>query len=655
MESTSMRARPRNADFVSRIEWDAVVTWALCFGLVAYLGIEGGGYDPLVHDGVGIGVWWILLVGVLVGALPRVGPSRLAMIALGVLAAFVIWTALSLIWTESAERTAADLARALTYLGIFSLVLFVRAPRESQRLVSAVAAAIVLIGMLALLSRLHPAWFPSADQTARFLADSRERLSYPINYWNGLGALLAIGFPLLLQISAGAKTVAVRALAAAAMPALALAIFFTLSRASIAAAALAVVVFIAVTDDRAPKLLTLFLTAIGGGALIALAASHDALRHGLTNSTAHSQGDEMLLIGVIVCAAIGVVHALISRILVSGRRPRWTVPGREFSLLALGAMVVVLVIGAIAADAPGRASNALDEFKGGGNAGTGTSRLNSFAGESRYALWKSAIAENETAPLIGTGSGTFEYWWGRDAAGREAVHDAHSLYLQTLGELGIVGLLLLAGFLAAVLGAGAVATVRAGPEQRSQLAAALAGCFAFFLVAAADWTWQIPVLPAAALLLAATLVMAAGPSPGAERLLRRLPLRIGLAVGALIAIVAIAIPLASTSLVRDSESAVRAGDLTAALTDARSAENVQPGAATPRLQQALILEIEGDLPAAAAAARAATERESTNWRPWLVLSRIEAERGRVDPAVSAYRKAKSLNPLSPLFDRDGDE
>ena len=88
------------------------------------------------------------------------------------------------------------------------------------------------------------------------------------------------------------------------------------------------------------------------------------------------------------------------------------------------------------------------------------------------------------------------------------------------------------------------------------------------------------------------------------------------------------------------------------LADARSAENVQPGAATPRLQQALVLELQSKLPAAAEAARGATERESTNWRTWLVLSRIEAERGRVDAAVAAYREAKSLNPLSPLFDRE---
>src|SRR5262245_3282922 len=96
-------------EYARKVEWGAVAICAFAFGIVVYLGLEGGGYDPLVHDRVGIAVWWILLVGVALGALPSRRPSRLAWIALALLAAFVLWTALSLSWTESAERTAADL------------------------------------------------------------------------------------------------------------------------------------------------------------------------------------------------------------------------------------------------------------------------------------------------------------------------------------------------------------------------------------------------------------------------------------------------------------------------------------------------------------------------------------------------------------------
>jgi Flp pilus assembly protein TadD len=62
-----------------------------------------------------------------------------------------------------------------------------------------------------------------------------------------------------------------------------------------------------------------------------------------------------------------------------------------------------------------------------------------------------------------------------------------------------------------------------------------------------------------------------------------------------------------------------------------------------------VLEALGDLDEAAVAAREATDREKTNWRNWLTLSRIEAERGRAPEAVRAYERAASLNHHSLLF------
>jgi cytochrome c-type biogenesis protein CcmH/NrfG len=47
--------------------------------------------------------------------------------------------------------------------------------------------------------------------------------------------------------------------------------------------------------------------------------------------------------------------------------------------------------------------------------------------------------------------------------------------------------------------------------------------------------------------------------------------------------------------------------------------------------------------------RRATRREPENWRPWLLLARVEAERGRVQVALRDYRKARSLRPDSVFF------
>jgi len=642
-----MRWRELMAGMRADWNWAAACSWALCFGLVVLLGLEGGGYDPLVHDQVGIAVWWALLAGVAVGALPRrrLGPAALGGLAL--LTAFALWVCLGLTWTESVERTFAEAARALTYLAIFALVLVSRDSRETQRLIGAVAAGIVVVVGVALLSRLHPDWFPTAQQTGRIL-EATERLSFPLNYWNALAALTAIGVPLLLQLASEARWLLTRAAAAAALPVLMLVLYLTLSRGGIAAAGIATLVFLAVATDRLPKLVPLTVAGAGGALLIALAHEREALREGFANAAAHEQGDELTLLVIAVCVAVGLIQAAVAA---SGRRwerPAWSRPSRQGASAAAVLGVVVLLAAALAVDAPGRASDAWTEFKEGGGPGEGSERLTSAAGESRYQFWVSTLDQNATAPLAGTGAGTFQFWWAREGDTAETVRDAHSLYMQTLGELGIVGLLLLLSFLAWVFISGLRAALLSDAAERSRLAAALAGFSVFLMTAAVDWMWQVPVVPVAALLLACGLLVARGDTAKSSL---GVPWRIGVAAAALLAIVAVAVPLASTSLVRQSQTAVRDGDLAAALADAVDAQNVEPAAATPRLQQALVLELLGDLPAAEAAAQEAIERESTNWRLWLVLSRIAAERGRAAAAVSAYKEARALNPRGEIFER----
>ena len=649
MEAIAHSPRTASLEYARRVDWGAVSSWLLGFGLVAYLGLKGGGYDPLVHDQVGIAVWWILLAGVLVGAFPRRRLSALAWCALGLLTAFAVWTGLSLSWTESTDKTSADLARVATYLGIFALALFARGSKGARRMVAAVGTGIVFVSVVALLSRLHPAWFPEASQTARFLTNSHDRLSYPLNYWNGLAALIAIGLPLMLQVATCAKSILFRSLAAGAFPAMALTLFLTLSRGGIAAAGLALAVFLVLTADRLPKLLTLLVTGTGGAILIAAVDQRDALQNGLLNTTAHLQGNEMLAMALIVCAGVGLIQAGISLVLIHDMRPRWTFVSRRQSFALTLVSLLAVLAAAIAFNAPSKASTAWSDFKREGGPGAGTERLGSVAGQGRYQFWRSAAKENSTKPLTGTGSGTFEYWWNRNGDTPGVARDTHSLYMQTLGELGIVGLSLLAAFFLTILLGGSWATVRASQRGRPQLAAAVAGCAAFCITATFDWMWQIPVLPVAVLLIASALVSARARSRRSGVHALRLPMRAVFALISIAAIVAIAIPLASFALIRQSQADAHAADLPAALRAARSAQNAQPGAATPRLQQALLLEAQGNLGPAAAAARGAIQREPTNWRPWLVLSRIEAKRGEAAAALRHYRRAKSLNPRSSLF------
>ena len=54
-------------------------------------------------------------------------------------------------------------------------------------------------------------------------------------------------------------------------------------------------------------------------------------------------------------------------------------------------------------------------------------------------------------------------------------------------------------------------------------------------------------------------------------------------------------------------------------------------------------------PASPLYGREATEAEETNWRNWYILARIEDEAGNAEASATAYDRAVSLNPRSPLF------
>jgi hypothetical protein len=637
---------------VAGIDFQVVSTWLLGFGLTVYLGLKGGGFDPLVSDKVGIVVWWIVLAGLLVGAFPRRGLGIAGWTGLALMVGFLVWTALSLAWTESSGNTSAEIARVATYLGVFALGLSIRGSRGVRLTVAAIGTGIAFIAMIALLSRLHPAWFPDAVQTGNFLPSTRNRLSYPLNYWNAVAALTAMGIPLVLHMATTGKSIFLRALAAATLPAMALTVYFTLSRGGILAGVVALAVYLGFAGDRVPRFATTILATVGSAILIVGVSQRDALQEGLLNTSAHHQGNEMLWMAIVVCLAVGLIQAALSLALLNDLRPAWSVPSRRVAQASAVATVLVLLVGAIGLNAPHRLSHALGEFKSGEAAsGGGAARLTSAAGEQRYELWNSALHEFSSEPVHGTGAGTFELWWARNGDDTQVVRDTHSLYLQTLGELGLVGVVLLGGFVILVVGVGGQVILRSSRQGRPQLAAALAGVSAFLVSAIFDWVWQIPVLPVAMLVLAAALI-----SAGARSRTPRPPrinpiLRAAFAVISLAAIIAIAIPLSSSTLIRESQSQAQAAKLPAALEAAQSASNVEPDSGLPYLQQSLILEQAGEYRAAVSRAKLATDHEPTNWKNWLTLSRVQAEAGRARAAVGSYRKAASLNPNSPIFAR----
>jgi hypothetical protein len=650
-QTTSVSA-PATTRVLARLDGGALGAWILGAALVVYLGVKGGGYDIVVRSEVGVVVWWVTLLGALVGAL-RAPASRAPWIAFGLLALLGVWTAIGATWSESAERTVVESGRLAMYLGAFALAAGVISRERVRPLVNGLATGITTVAVLAVLSRLHPAWFPGdAAATGEFLPSTRSRLAYPINYWNGLAALVALGLPLVLVSAAGARTLAARCAATAALPVLGLCWYLTLSRGGALAMGIAALAFVSLTSARGRALVAVALGAGGSTILAAAVEQRPELADGLQTALARHQGDELLTMVLVVCVGVGLIrlaaglaedHGLVPRL-------RWARPRKVGVMVAVGLAAVVAV--AIAAGVPGAVGDQWDSFKhptlGTSTDGGGTSaRFLSTSGNGRYQYWQSAADAFKDQPLGGIGAGAFEFWWARNATLPGFVVNAHSLYFETIAEVGAIGLALLLGLFGTILVVGISRLRRTVGDQRALQAAALAGCVAFCVSAGVDWVWQIAVLPVCFLLLGAAALST--PADDVPRRPAGVVPRVGFAAVALVALAGLVVPLSGAVAVRDSQGAAQRRDVPAALAAATSAQRVQPYAVTPALQRALVLELAGDLPAAAVAAREAERLEPTNWRAPLVLARIEAQRGRVDASVAAVRRARALNQASPTL------
>jgi tetratricopeptide (TPR) repeat protein len=168
--------------------------------------------------------------------------------------------------------------------------------------------------------------------------------------------------------------------------------------------------------------------------------------------------------------------------------------------------------------------------------------------------------------------------------------------------------------------------------------------------------WEVTAVSVVAVL---ALGLLAGPATEPEltapqtletRRPRNLPLlRVAAAAVAFGLILAEAIPLLATMEVRRSQEAVAAGNLVDAIDRAESARSIQPWAASPYLQLALVQELGGRIDEARGSIETALEHDQDDWRLWLVAARIQTKAGAIADARRSLAKAEELNPKSDLF------
>jgi hypothetical protein len=566
-----------------------------------------------------------------------------AIVAGAFLAAYGVWTGLSIVWSDSAEQSFNEADRVVLYLAVFALAVF--APgRMYRRWMDGMAAGIAAVGVVALVSRLFPHLFGQTETLAQLFPAAQRRLSFPVDYWNGLATLMALGLPLLLHTAATLRSSVLRGLALAPVPVLISVIYLTSSRGGSLAALFAVVVYFLLTSGRWAVLGAISIGAAGSAlALFVLSQRSELVDHPLDSSLAEDQGRSAALWLLVICIGTGVAYAAGARFLRSPRPlPRALTAG--IAILAVAAIAV-----GVAAAHPVQRFHDFKQTPANLNESIHT-HLFSGSSNGRWQLWTAAVDEFKDDPVHGGGAGSYEAWWAQHGELSFFVRDAHSLYVESLGELGIVGFVLLLGFFVTAVAVGANRLLSGDDEQRAAVAALLAVAAGYLLEAGIDWMWELTAVSVVAVV---ALGLLTGPSTVPQMVFpaeRSRPLLAGLAVVAALAlIVAEGIPLLATMSIRHSQEAAAANDNKKALDDALGAKAIQPWAASPYLQIALVREQAGELPEARAAIAEAIERDETDWRLWLVKSRLETKSGLIEQARESLARARELNPRSPLL------
>jgi O-antigen ligase/polysaccharide polymerase Wzy-like membrane protein len=580
------------------------------------------------------------------GPLARV--PRIAVACGGLLLALALFTALSMAWAPSAERAFGEFDRVLLYAGVLLLPVVFARPRDAGRWADGMAGAAAVVALLAVGQRLFPGIFPS-DHLADVLPNAATRLSYPLGYWNGLAIFVGLGLPLLLRVAVSARAPFVRGAAILPMPAIAATMYLSSSRGGVAVGLVAALVF-TVLSSRVRALAALLATAVGSAGAIAVLAARPVLVDGPFGT---SKGESAGVEAALLIAGIAVICGLAYMALTAAFTERLRVPVVVWLVLA------VVGAGAVIAANPGKR---IDEFKAPPPAQTlpgaipVDTHLSSGSGSGRWQFWSAALDEFSSHPLRGGGAGSFEPWWAQHGKLDWFVRNAHSLWLESLAELGLIGFMLVAAPFALGLGAGLSRLRRAAGPDRTTVAALVAVLAGFALGAALDWIWQLPAVAALALLSLglvvgpATTGRATANAPVADRPPRlRFGVRAAIVLGAWVVLCAQAIPFLANQEVTASQRAATDRDLARAIDRAQSAVAIQPWAATPRLQLALVREEAGQINLARRDVGAAIARDDQDWRLQIVAARLAVKAGDIPAGRRYLARARSLNPRSRLL------
>jgi O-antigen ligase/polysaccharide polymerase Wzy-like membrane protein/tetratricopeptide repeat protein len=594
------------------------------------------------------------------------------LLAFGLLAAL---TAMSVTWSLAPAESWVEANRTFAYLAVFAggIALARLMPERVGALLAGVGAGCLIVTVWALMTKVFPASL-AADETYA-------RLREPFAYWNSVGLMAALGVPPMLWLAARRTGhAAANALAWPAIGLLLVCLMLSYSRGALAALIVGVAAWFILVPLRLRATVALAAGVIGEAPVVAWAFSQD----GLTTDEApmaarvdagHEFGTLLVLMAALLLAAGIAVHFAASQ------RPPTPHQRRIAGRAAVGVLALLPVVALIAlASAPGgidgQVSSAWSKLTD-PDAQTPANTPGRFTAASsvRARYWDEALHVHAESPWIGTGAGAYAVARNRFRDTPLAVRHAHGYGVQTLADLGWVGLFLSLVAAAAWLVAAARATGitrrdrgRPYDAERVGLLTLVTVVIVFGVHSLVDWTWFVPANAGVALLCAGWVVgrgplrnrPAAPPEPEPAPahesrlawLRRELP-PVPTAAAALVMVIALAAAWTAFQPVR----AVNAGDaafdrldrgqIAAAADIAQIATDRNPLSVEPLFELAAIEELRGRDEEAEAALERAVRLQPANAETWRRLGRFRLSAlGQADEALRAFRAAYYLDPAA---------
>jgi tetratricopeptide (TPR) repeat protein len=563
-------------------------------------------------------------------------PERAGRIALVALWGFAAWALLSVLWAESPGRAVEGAGRTVLYAALFTVPCAMTwTGRSAARVGALLMAGIGVIAAVTFVEVL-------ADPNPLFLAG---RLDDPVGYRNATACLFALGFwPFVAAAAHWGLGAVVRAVAfGAAALVLGLA-FLTQARGVALGLALGGVVALGLGPDRLRRACCA-LVLLGGVAAASnwLLAPYDAFLDAGDAGTADiAEAVDALVLLVLAALGLGLLGALLDGGL--RLRGRARLVARRSATAAVAVAAVAAVAGTLVAigNPVDFASDRYDEFEQLETSAPGESRL-TFGGGQRADLWRIALLEFREDPLTGSGEGSYPFRYYEERRTDRNLSTPHSLPFRVIGELGLIGIVCLVGFLAALCVAVAGRWRHAEPGARWWASALLAVGAVGLGQAAVDWIWLIPGVVGICFLALGLGIAALRPAGGERPIRPALPVRLVGAAAGVILVALVTLLYLGDVYVRKAR-ATEAVEVSKRLDSARTAETLNPWSTVPHHLQAGALEDMDRRGEARAELREAMDLEPRNFVTYALLGDLEVRAGRVERGQRLYRRALALNP-----------